>query len=204
MFVRLVALAASLALLAGCAPTPALPAPLTQAEVKKRLAQQNAQWWSSMFPDEPVPAVDPVEYLPMDEAGRRIVACLKDANIEGLLFGPDQSWIYLGDDPAGNDEVNRQYFVCSLQYPTTVNEVRFLSDAELEWIFYYNRDRLVPCLQLLGFTVRAHSGEYLQGSGDFWIPYYEMFPIPSASEWERVDLRCPPSPVGPLYRPTDE
>lgn len=197
------ALAASVLLLAGCASAPAMPEPLSPAVIKGQMADTAQQWWQAMFPSVPQPAVDPVEYLPRDEAMPKIVGCLKSAGIEGLLFGPDESWIYLGNDPDVVDEVNRTYYVCAQQYPLSFDDEIFLSAEQREWIYHYERERLVPCLQLLGYSLANRTGEYLPGTDDSWTPYYEMYPTPAGSDWERIDLRCPPSPVGPLNRPND-
>lgn len=198
MRVRAAALAASLALLAGCAPVQ-LPAGLTESEITARIAEGNQRWWTSMFPDEPMPVVEPVEYVDAAHVGKYIQDCMKSAHIEGVIFGEDLSWVYLGDDPAVSEQLDRQYFVCVSEYPFDP-EGAFLSDEQLRWQFYYNRDRLVPCLQLLGYSIINRTTDYVDG--DNWIPYYEMYPLPTASEWERIDLRCPPSPVGPVCRPT--
>ncbi|ODU65685.1 MAG: hypothetical protein BGO97_00365 [Micrococcales bacterium 70-64] len=197
---RAAALAASLALLTACGPAPELPAALTDAQVKARIAEGNAQWWQSMFPGEPMPEVEVVQYVDQDSAAKVIQDCVRAAHLDDVVFSPDFSWIYLGDDPAVVDQLNRQYFVCSLEYQPDPAELGYLSDAQLEFDFYYNRDRLVPCLQLLGYSVINRTTDYVPG--DYWNPYYEMYPLPTAAEWARVDVRCPPDPVGPVYRPT--
>ena len=202
--VAVVALAASLALLAGCAPAPQLPAPITPAEAKSRIAEQNQQWWDSMFPDEPMPVIEPVAYVSVDDPGTATIDCLRDAHIDGLVFGTDASWSISNGSASTMEQVSRAQFICAMKYPYDLSDpaaLGMLSDDELAWIWNYNQSRLVPCLQLLGYTVINRTGDYAEGS--YWIPYYEMAPIPrSNEEWERIDLRCPPSPVGPLFRPT--
>jgi hypothetical protein len=195
------ALGASVLLLAGCGPAPEMPAPLTDAEAAQRAEEGNAQWWASMFPGEPQPVVEPVEYLTAESEGTQIQNCLKAAKIDGLIFSGNDSWGYAGSDAEVLDQINRQYFVCALQYPYDPGESGFLSEAQLEWVYNYNQKRLVPCLQLMGYTIANRTSDYVAGSNDYWIPYFEMYPIPSATEWARIDLRCPPSPIGPLYRP---
>ncbi len=200
----LVALAASVALLAGCTTPPPLPAPLTAAEKADLAAQNRADWWNSMFPDEPQPAIEPVAYLTADSDGTQIMQCMKDQHIEGMVFS-ENSWTYASTAPYGQDLANRAMFVCDAQYPMDPSLVGYLSDAEMEWNYNYNQKRLVPCLHLMGYTVANRTGEYAKGSNDYWVPYYEMTPMPTAQEWKIVDLKCPPSPVGSdlLYRPTN-
>jgi hypothetical protein len=198
------AAAASLLLLSGCTPAPELPEPITLAEAKARVDEQNRQWWDSMFPDEPMPVVEPVEYLDVNDPGTKAIDCMRDSDIAGLVFGADASWSIVDGDAGTMEEVSRAQFVCALKYPYDLSDpaaMGMLSKAELAWIWTYNQKRLVPCLQSLGYTVINRTSDYTENS--YWIPYYEMAPIPrSNEEWARIDLRCPPSPVGPLFRPT--
>lgn len=198
---RILAVAAYCALLAGCS-TVALPPGLTDAEIKAQVEEGNRQWWESMFPGEPMPEIEPIEYVDAAHAQEVIADCMRGGHIDGLLIGEDDSWVYLGNDSAVQESIDRRYFQCNAQYPYDPAELNILSDAQLKWIYYYNRDRLVPCLQLDGYTIINRTSDYVDGSFDYWIPYYEMYPLPTADEWRRIDLRCPPSPIGPLYRPT--
>jgi hypothetical protein len=204
MTARPVVLAASALLLAGCAPAPQMPAPITPAEAKQRVDDNNRAWWNAMFPDEPMPVVEPIEYLKPNSRGTEITDCITKAGIGGLDPGPDGS--FSPDGRELQDLANRVQFICSLQYPYDISEpskMGYLSEEELAWNWAYNRERLVPCLRLLGYTINEPGGDYVEGSGNLWLPYFDMTPVPASdSEWASIDLRCPPSPVGPLYRPT--
>jgi len=197
------ALGASALLLAGCAPAIVLPPPMTQAEIKRTIAEGNEQWWNAMFPDEPMPVVDPIEYVDVHEQNTQYLDCLKAADLEGITFSDTGGWTTSGDLEQ-NNAVNRASFVCQLQYPYDISdpaELGYLSDAQANWLWYFNRDRLVPCLKMLGYTVMTHPGEYVEGSINVIPPYYEMSPRPDDDDWDLIDFRCPPSPVGPDYRP---
>ena len=117
----------------------------------------------------------------------------------------DNSWSYTTPDARAENVINRALFICTLCFPYDVSDpsrLGMLSDAQIGWLWGYNLKRLVPCLRLLGYTVTDRSGDYVEGSGDLWIPYYEMAPIPSSNaEWDRIDLRCPPAPIGQNFRP---
>jgi hypothetical protein len=193
----LLAAAASVLLLAACAPEPRLPAPATEGQAKQQMAEQSRQWWEAMFPDEPMPVVDPIEYISVDDPDDRRADCVRQANIDGLIATAD---------PGSQALADRIQFICSMEYPYALSDpasLGILSDAEYEWNWNYNQKRLVPCLQLLGFTVINRVGEYIEGSRASWSPYYEMAPTTlSEAEWARIDLACPPSPIGPLFRPT--
>lgn len=201
-FVAAVALAASTVLMAGCATEPTLPPGLTPEEAQEVVDSENAQWWSSMFPGEPQPVIEPIEYLGPNNEGTQVTDCILAANLEGVE--ESQGGITFTDsDPVVNDAFNRQQFICFLQYPRDMSNPEdqgYFSDEQLEYLHDYNTQRLVPCLRLLGYAVLGDT----DSSGDeyYWSPYYSMQPQPTtASEWKRVDRSCPPPPIGALYRP---
>ena len=195
--IALVALVASLPLLAGCVAAPAMPAPLTPTEIADRYAAQQLDWWQSMFPDEPMPVVEPIEVIDPASPRNALLDCVSDANLPGVTVSGGG---FVDTEGGGrlDSDLNRQLFICSAQYPYDTAEMGYLSDAEMEWIYYYNRDRLLPCLKLQGYAVTIPTGRYEPGSYDFWMPYNLMSAIPT-DDWARIDLACPPSPIGPTY-----
>lgn len=201
-FVAVVALVASTVLMTGCAPAPELPRGLTDAEVQEIVDAQNAQWWAEMFPNEPQPAVEPIEYITPSNDGTQITDCILEAQLEGVR--ESQGGVNFSDpDPIVNDAFNRQQFICVLQYPFDISQPEdfgYFSEGQLEYLDNYNTQRLVPCLRLLGYGVLDDSGA--SGDGYYWSPYYSMRPQPTtASEWKRIDRSCLPPPIGALYRP---
>lgn len=185
------AVVACAALLAGCAAAPALPEGLNRAEVDAIVDQANRDWWEQIAPGEPMPVVEPIEYLVSGGPTKGLDTCLTEAN------QTDQhDW-----------EV--AVFVCSMQYPYDMSDDDFgyLSAAELEYLWSYFATRLVPCLELMGYDIgtlptkeRFFAEPYLS-----WVPYYSMAPLPqTAREWKRIDARCPVPPVGSYWRPGAE
>lgn len=195
----LVALAASVALLAGCSAAPQLPPPLTKAEAEELVDQQNAAWWNSMFPDEPMPTARVVAYLDPHDPGTAITDSLISANVDTIS---------MGTDAAANDAFNRAMFVCSLRFPYDLSDPEdfgMLSEAQRAWLWSYNQSRLVPCLQSLGYLIENRTGDFdaRDAYHSDWWPYFDIQPIPQdEGEWARIDLRCPPPPIGQTYRPT--
>jgi hypothetical protein len=200
----LLALAASGALLAGCTPAPDMPAPITYAEAKKQQYEQQLAWWTSMFPDEPMPEVEPIAYVEPNSSSTAVIDCLRAADPEGIAFAADGSWS--SSSTSGTTDGDRAMFICSMQYPYDVSDpsaMGMLSEDESEWLWGYNQERLAPCLELLGYTVNRRVGDYVPGSRAYWSPYWDITPMPvSAGEWDRIDLRCPPPRIGPVYRPS--
>jgi len=207
MTFRVVALAlgASVLVLAGCAPAFEAPPAITYAEVKKLVHEQNLEWWNSMFPDEPMPQVDPIEYVdPESSTGEEVTDCLRDADLDGISIANDGSWSATGTSTEQMEDMNRAQFVCAMQYPYDIRDpeqIGYLSDEQTAWIWSYNRERLVPCLQLMGYSVVNRSSGYVAGSNEYWSPYFDIWQQLKKSDWDLVDARCPQSPVGPDWRP---
>ena len=203
---RVAAAFASVALLAGCAPAPALPAGLTVAEVREIRAAENEQWWFAMFPTEPMPMIEPIAEVAPADADAVRTECALAALPPGAL--PDEGGATFIDG-TGATVLDRAYFSCALLYPLELGdptEAGYLSEAQQSWLFDYYETRLVPCLRLAGFAVGAQPERewFVDTVYGSWSPYYAMTPTPSTSAgWQQLDLRCPPPPFGAESRPGD-
>lgn len=193
------ALVASVALLAGCAPAFEMPAPLSDQAIQKRIDEGNAEWWNSMFPNEPQPYVEVIAYRAPYSVGEEITQCMRDAELPGVSIDDDGTITFSSDSGVDPNQVNRQTYVCYLEYPVDPKHSGYLSDGQIAWLSSYNENRLVPCLQLLGYSIVNRSGGYTSASG-YWIQSFGMAPAPSREEWKRIDLTCPAAPIGPQFR----
>lgn len=196
----LLAIAASALLLAGCTQAPPPPAGLDPATVQAIINQQNADWWTSMFPDAQQPVIDPIETTTVTTVDAAIQNCMLSA-IPGTFPAATGGNMYI--DPAVS---KRALFVCSLQYPLDLSDpvaLGYLSQAQLLYLYDYYSERLVPCLTFIGFSFseRPSLRSYLSGGAGYWMPYYDMRPIPTADQWSAIDLRCPPPPYFANARP---
>lgn len=205
--IALVAAAASVLLLTACAPEPPLPAPMTQAEAQELVDEQSERAWTDSFPEEPMPVIEPVEYVDSLDPGTIRDDCLRAAVIPGVVVGNGSAVSISQGEAATMANILRAQLICAMKYPLDLSDpesLGLLSDAQLAWNWNYNQQRLVPCLQLLGYALHNQSGEYVPGSHTYWVPYYEMMPTPrSNEEWALIDRHCPPSPVGEIFRPTE-
>ncbi|MEO8095117.1 MAG: hypothetical protein ABI632_09300 [Pseudolysinimonas sp.] len=198
---------ASALLLAGCAPQPAIPVGLSVAETQAIIDRTNAVMWAGMFPDEPMPIVDPIKTASPKARSALWQGCILDANLPGVFVTYEGSVSFTATDNTDMDAFHRQSFICELEYPpdpSNPEELGYLSDGQLRYLYGYYTTRLVPCLRSIGFTLRVHPslGTYLQGGGTYWLPYYDMVPVPtSEAEWDSIDLRCPPPPFFADARP---
>lgn len=191
-----VALAASVALVAGCATPRPLPPGPDEAEVREILDRQNSDWWDLMFPGQPQPSIEVIEVIPEDEWTPAMVGCMTAAGIEGVSATEDG---LLFEPPPGTQRaMNRAYFECFLQYPVeVVDGAAMIGEAQVSWLYDYFDRRLAPCLRLLGYRVEP-SPPREQFLVDFynynaWTPYAAI--AQADTDWDLLDARCPPPPA---------
>ena len=195
-----VGLAASALLLSGCAQAPAIPPGPSVDEVQAILDAQNEDWWNQMFPTEPMPDTAVVRSIPPTDT-TTVNECVDAAHLEGVTV--TGNGIQIDGD---TEEFNRVYFVCLQQYPVLFDEnddLGYYTTEQLDYLYTYFTDRLVPCLELLGYSVgNSPSRASIVGATYLtWVPYYAMVPQPTtAEEWQRIDVRCPPPPFGMYWR----
>jgi hypothetical protein len=91
---------------------------------------------------------------------------------------------------------------CSTAPPAPV---LFLSEEQLSRVYDDFTDRLLPCLQLLGFSVGELPSRDLfvsQSAGyPRWNPYLELDPAPAEGDWPLIAARCPPPALAPHLLP---
>ncbi|CAN5262315.1 hypothetical protein BH11ACT4_BH11ACT4_13870 [soil metagenome] len=200
------AVAASL-LLGGCAAAP-LPAGLTAAEAHKIVDDNNRRWWTSMFPTEPMPVVEPIRTVSVGESGVAVNECVQAAGLVGVTEDKNGGFSVSSTTMTAQNALHRQLFVCSLEYPNDLSHPEqsgYLSRAQLDYLWDYYTQRLVPCLELLGYDVPAHQGRetFLSGGASRWLPYFDLSPEPAAAEqWQAIDYHCPPAPYVADWRPS--
>ncbi|MCU1579309.1 MAG: hypothetical protein JWP19_1513 [Rhodoglobus sp.] len=191
--------AASVAVLAGCAPDSHPPAGLTQSQVDAIIAADNDARWSFFFEDRPDvarPQVDRLGYVAPRDAEAFYKKCLTTAGVN-----PDYIYGFgaYDQDPAGQTATYLAYYTCVAQYPVNPISVGFLSQAQLGFVYDYFVGRLAPCLRSLGYQVAAPPSKraFVGGSvnGSTWDPYAGVHPTPGPHSWAFIDERCPPLPA---------
>lgn len=199
-----VAAVASVLLLAGCAQPPALPTGLTDDEVTAIFAEQNAQWWMTIYPDEPLPVVERVEYINPFES-TEIVECIIAAHVPGVV-ADGGGFAFQPTDPVVERLYALAQYTCSMKYPydpAFAEQLGLYSDAQLEYLYAYFTERLEPCLKSIGARVYLHPTreEFLANAPYLsWNPYDAIEQPNTAEEWQQLDYRCPPPPIGFFWR----
>jgi len=201
-----IALACVLAV-SGCAARQPLPQGPTVDEVTAILDRQHEQWWNSMFPDEPMPEVEPIEFLNVLKPSTVVSDCILAAGLDGVR--PTGQGISFGAMEAAEEaRFNRVQFECSLRYPydpARPDLLGIFSVDQLEYLYTDFTKRLVPCLTLQGYRVAVvppyrtfvRDAPYLT-----WEPYFAIVPQPTTpQQWQRIDFVCPPPAIGFFWRP---
>ena len=179
-------------LLAGCT-TIAQPEPLSglSDSEEELYAQSFALQWSGIELDN-APTVDVVAYLPSAGWGTAVAGCMNAAGYgdyastaAGMSFPPRD----------GTDEAeNRALYTCIGEYPVQADFSAYANRAQLEFLYDYFQDSLVPCIEANGYLVpdTAPSREqFLEFTiTPRWHPYKAMEARPPALLMER----CPASP----------
>lgn len=188
---------------AGCSLYQPLPEPLAPEEVAALVQEERRAYWEVLAPAEPFPDVEVVEVLPVEEVWPRIVECVAERGLPGVVAAGDGIQIEEGTDQR---ELEIAMFLCTEAYPPDYAEgaYGYLSGAELEYLWQYFEGYLVPCLRLHGVEVNGmpDRASFLSSDHLIWEPYGAIDPQPqSALEWRRLDAVCAPPPILQSWRP---
>ena len=188
-----------IAMLAGCSPPPEPPRPVTEEEIQALREAQAREWWDFFAQGEPMPVVEVVEVMPPDEAHARQLQCIEDAAILGVTVSDDGGIGYEAED--GGDgawplALERQYWLCSQQYPAGGEDEYILSQSELTWLYDFYEKRYRPCLRSIGFGFRdfPQREQFIGDTAGYpaWVPHdYSVAPAPTPDEWTLIAERCP-------------
>jgi hypothetical protein len=176
--------------LAGCAPAP-VTEPLTglSDEEEQLYAQSYALRWSGIEVGD-APSVDVVAYIPSAGWGTAVSGCMNAAGYADYTATPG-GMTY----PARNDaDEERALYTCIGRYPVQADFSSYANKAQLEYLYDYFRDSLIPCLAAEGYVVPGQAPTREQFS-EFtvqprWNPYNALLTMPTTA----VRERCPASP----------
>ncbi len=200
----------AVALLAGCVSVPEPPAPPTRQELEQLRAEEARYWWNVFGDGEPMPEITVIEVLPPEEAYARQAECFDDAQLPGVTVHSAGGWTYEGPVEEGQgvpDAIERQWWLCSQQYPMDYAESGVMSESELAWLYDFYLNRYRPCVASMGFAMNGlpSRAEFVgEGLGYVsWFPYDDtIYPAPTRAEWRMIAQRCPlPSMLEPLVLP---
>ena len=187
---RAVAVVGAALLLAGCTAAP-MAEPLTglTADEEVLYAQSFALQWSGIeVPD--APEVPVVAYVPSAGWGTVVAGCMNAAGYEqyaatrsGMSYPSRES-----------DAETLALYTCIGQYPVQADFSAYANKAQLEYLYDYFRNSLVPCLAARGYIVPGTAPsreEFTELTVQpRWNPYNALQKVPT----EAVRESCPASP----------
>lgn len=121
-----------------------------------------------------------------DEWGFAIAKCMYNAGFDNYQGGADGSYTSSGDD--FSDAENVANYICDVSFEIEGQYDDWYNDAQLNYIFDYYRESLVPCLELRGLEVTGPPtrDEFLHHSY-YWHPYFAL------SDAQSVEMAADPT-----------
>jgi hypothetical protein len=194
---RVTPLCALLALLlAGCAT--AQPEPLTgltEAE-QAEYAQSFALQWSGIQLDDP-PSIAVVAYVPADDWGAAVAGCMNSEGYDGYVGSGDGFSFPARDDT--DEAQNRALYTCIGRYPVRADYSAYANHAQLEFLYDYFQDSLIPCIEANGYDVPNTAPARQEFVAYTVAPRWNPYKVMTDRATNELLERCPPSPfVGGL------
>lgn len=132
--------------------------------------------------------------------------CMKDAGYLDFDFSVAEGFTN-GDDRAARSGLEGlAWYSCGQQLPTYDTVFSEPTDDELDMLYDYYRERLIPCLALEGTAVpsvptRGQFGDGGAGRPGWWNPYLTARQPASTAVAAALLDSCPPYPPGWSDRP---
>lgn len=189
---RRLAVALAALMLAGCTATP-LDEPVSGLSDTEEVlyAQSFALEWSGIEVDD-APVIDVIAYVPPAGWGTAVAGCMNAAGYSeytvsrgGMTYPPRD---------ASDDDESLALYTCIGRYPVQGDFSSYANKAQLEFLYDYFRDSLIPCLAAEGYVVPGIAPTRAQFTAftvePRWNPYNALLTKPSAA----VREACPASP----------
>ena len=202
------AAAASVLLLAACAPTP-LPEGPTADDIDRHYDRAAEELWESLdLPDGVArPEVQRAGAVPGLEWVPTVVTCMRDAGYDNYS-SEGGGIVSFGEADGPPVEERLALYTCETRFPFAVEPEQVLTVAQREYVYDYYLGFLIPCLGFRGLVVAdvPERAGFL-GMPGFWNPYYAVdlgeTVVLTADELddavetrERMEAECPSMPVG--------
>jgi hypothetical protein len=160
----------------GCTPQPR-PEPLTPAQIDAFERElDDAMWLATGLEDSLRPSGGRADYVSLNKFDQAMPACMADAT----------------SDP--RYEALR-YYLCQRRYPLSPSAQGFFSSAELEAIYDYYQDSLVPCLEIRGVHISSAPSRWDTGGEPGYVPWNPYWTLrQDGIEFSHVEDDCPALP----------
>lgn len=194
-------IAAAGLVLTGCSSQPDVAASDSDAQFATQLDQIWATFHAE-FPDVERPTVPVKRVIERSEWVAVMVDCLTEAGFPDVEASADgQS--YSSGEGAQLQSFRLADYVCNATYPQDPKYFLPVNDAQLEYLYAYYVDELVPCLQAEGYSpLPAPSKQAFVDAGldnAEWWPYKGLSANMDDAEWTRINQICPQGADDDIY-----
>ena len=188
--------------LTGCSTTTVPEAGLDDKQLAAiRNMFDDANWANTGLSDDLRPPHPVVTTVSGEDWADAYVKCMNIAGFDQYVAGADGSFTITGVENLNArpvDEAPANY-ICNASFEVDGNYDGYFNPAQMDYLFDYFQQVLVPCLEVRGYSVvQAPSREkYIEVWGG-WHPYFSV----EASEQrdlfddDGVLEACPPTPAG--------
>lgn len=192
MIVRALAMVLALCALTGCVSQIVAPASGLSAEEQQLYAAMDRE------PTTLTAVLDSdfvaVEFVPPAGWSTAIAGCMNAAGYSDYASSGELQL------PAGDAGISYEqtlaFYLCHAKYPLVDDATNDLSLAQLDYLYVYYRDSLVPCLGAVGFPIFGEIPTKQQfvviSAGRRWHPY-DLLPAEALAEVALLQS-CPASP----------
>ena len=186
-------------LLGGCA-SPTTPTQGQRADVAHFVqARLDDAWRGDGRHDRPS-TVAPRFLLP-NGWGFAMKECMVEAGFTAFDYDRSGGFTNGLERTSSMGEEGLAWYYCGARFPTYDTVFSVLDEPQLDQLYAYYRERLIPCLALKGSAVikvptREQFGEGGAGQPGSWNPYLTAELPPTAVVASAVLESCPPYPEG--------
>lgn len=196
---RLLAAALLVLALAGCSTT-AAPRPGLSADelADRRIHTDTMNWAATGLGKEFRPATPALATVSRENWPSAYVTCMNNAGFDEYV-AVEGGWT-VGSEQDGPSEAERlAEYICTQSFEIEGQYDDWFNDAEIDYLYAYYREFLVPCLAERGFSPIASPTEN-EFADNFasWHPYFSVGASRRGELFDDLDTfaLCPPTPPG--------
>lgn len=200
------ALVACVLLLSGCVPVRPVPGPMSVAERDAYLDRQEDMAWAGALPPGAERPEITRRVVTGQEWGPLFVDCMVDAGFDVYSLDPG-GYAVASDEPVSyTDALRLAEVTCQTSFVVDPRDYGLLSEAQVDYLYDYYKNTLVPCLQLAGERIVQPPNHEQFRANPWWNPYVARYYLDYGTPLPSPELlrRCPPQPPGDLVTLPEE
>ena len=146
------------------------------------------------------PAAVPVQFALPNGWGNLMRRCMNNAGFPAFAYDRFYGFTNGGEVADRSGDEGLAWYGCAQQFPEFDTVYAEFSDDDLEGLYDYYTEYLVPCLESLGGSVgdvpdRAAFADGGEGQPGWWNPYLAVAPPASSADVDLLFAKCDPYPA---------